>query len=107
MLQIPCSSLIRFLSFCSVQMGIHCVLDASLGSTTGAPLAGMNLETSGALLWRKWLHLSSFHVNIRVLGALEYIHITASSSMNLSVFTDHITAPMPVQNAQSLVIFLI
>jgi len=53
-------------------------LVANPESITGALLVGMSLAISDAWHWRKWLHLWNFPVNIKVLGALVYIHITAS-----------------------------
>jgi len=59
-------------------MATHYALAANPGSIIGALLVGMSLGISDAWHWRKWLHLWNFHVNIKVLGALVYIHITAS-----------------------------
>lgn len=72
------SKLVFLCHYCSVQMVTLYAQVANPGSITGALLVGMSLAISDAWHWRKWLRLWNFPVNIKVLGASVYIHITAS-----------------------------
>lgn len=78
---------------------------ANPGYITDALLVGTSLAILDVWHWRKWLHLWHFPANIKDLGALVYIHTTASKNMNLNVHIDPIIVHMLVQNALLWVIY--